>query len=102
MLVTTEVPLFSLASRRQVDGKNEDACHFHTFTLALKEKHFLTCTQAFTNFAKSAYLASNSLICLNNNNYINIVHHIHKLTAVVCDSEVGELVTTGRTQQGPI
>ena len=50
MLVTTEVPLFSLASRapplspdlgrRLVDGKNEDACHFHTFTLALKEKHF--------------------------------------------------------------
>ena len=26
--------------RRLVDGKNEDACHFHTFTLALKEKHF--------------------------------------------------------------
>ena len=56
MLVRTEVPLFSLASRapssppphppspdlgrRLVDGKNEDACHFHTFTLALKEKHF--------------------------------------------------------------
>ena len=26
--------------RRLVDGKNEDAYQFHTFTLALKEKHF--------------------------------------------------------------
>ena len=53
MLVRTEVPLFSLASRapppppppselgrRLVDGKKEDACHFHTFTLALKGKIF--------------------------------------------------------------
>ena len=51
MLVRTEVPLFSLAStsrapprtelgRRLVDGKNEDACHFHTITLALKGKFF--------------------------------------------------------------
>ena len=25
---------------RLVDGNNEDACHFHTFTLALKGKFF--------------------------------------------------------------
>ena len=39
----------------------------HIYISGKKKNIFLTCTHALTNFAKSGYLASNSLICLKNN-----------------------------------